>query len=46
MKDFFDILNSTSGERLFGYFLILIFVLAISFEGIAKIVKAFKKPKV
>jgi len=45
MKEIFDILNATDGERLFGYFLIFIITLAVVFNGTYNIIRAFRKPK-
>jgi len=45
MKEIFDILNATDGERLFGYFLIFIITLIVVFNGTYKIIRAFRKPK-
>lgn len=39
----FEFLNKQSGQRLFGYGILTIIIIAIIFEGIIEIVKHLKK---
>lgn len=46
MKELFEILNQTDGERIFGYFLITIITIVVTINGIAKIIWSCRKEKI
>lgn len=42
MKEIFEVLNNTDGDRLLGYTIAILLIIVITTEGIAKIIRARK----
>lgn len=43
MKEFFEILGTVSGDRLLGYTILFVIIIAVTLNGITEIIKALKR---